>query len=645
MSSFDLQLPFKLDGSQPEAVKKIQQGFESNKRVQTLLGVTGSGKTVTMAATIAKRNKPTLIMAHNKTLAAQLYNELKELFPNNRVEYFVSYYDYYQPESYIPSKDLYIEKDAQVNPRIEQMRLSATASLLSRSDTIVVSSVSCIYNVGNPKDYKNMGFEVEKNQSISRKHLLEQFVNAQYQRNDMELMPGRFRVKGDTIDFIPGYHTNIFRIELFGDAIDRITERDKTTDELIATYDYLLIYPAKHFAIPQEAIKKGIQQIRTELDDVAPNMGLVEQQRLIQRTNYDIEMIQETGFCKGIENYSVYFDGRTRGQRPFCLIDYFPKDSLMIIDESHQSIPQVHGMFNGDRARKKPLIEYGFRLPSALDNRPLTFEEFEKNFLDKKEVLFVSATPALYEKQKSSQIVEQLIRPTGLVDPQVFVRPIKGQIDDLAGELNKVIAKKSRALITTLTKRLAEELTEYLAQQGIATRYLHSEIDTLERSELIRQLRLGEFDVLVGINLLREGLDIPEVGFIAILDADKEGFLRDSKSLIQTIGRAARNNEAYVVLYADIMTDSMKRALSETKRRREVQLAYNKKHNITPKTIVKPVREQEVELKDTKNIPKASIPQAIKKLEKEMQQASENLEFERAIVLRNKINSLLQRQE
>ncbi|MFW5977257.1 MAG: excinuclease ABC subunit UvrB [Candidatus Nanoarchaeia archaeon] len=645
MSSFDLQLPFKLDGSQPEAVKKIQQGFESNKRVQTLLGVTGSGKTVTMAATIAKRNKPTLIMAHNKTLAAQLYNELKELFPNNRVEYFVSYYDYYQPESYIPSKDLYIEKDAQVNPRIEQMRLSATASLLSRSDTIVVSSVSCIYNVGNPKDYKNMGFEVEKNQSISRKHLLEQFVNAQYQRNDMELMPGRFRVKGDTIDFIPGYHTNIFRIELFGDAIDRITERDKTTDELIATYDYLLIYPAKHFAIPQEAIKKGIQQIRTELDDVAPNMGLVEQQRLIQRTNYDIEMIQETGFCKGIENYSVYFYGRTRGQRPFCLIDYFPKDSLMIIDESHQSIPQVHGMFNGDRARKKPLIEYGFRLPSALDNRPLTFEEFEKNFLDKKEVLFVSATPALYEKQKSSQIVEQLIRPTGLVDPQVFVRPIKGQIDDLAGELNKVIAKKSRALITTLTKRLAEELTEYLAQQGIATRYLHSEIDTLERSELIRQLRLGEFDVLVGINLLREGLDIPEVGFIAILDADKEGFLRDSKSLIQTIGRAARNNEAYVVLYADIMTDSMKRALSETKRRREVQLAYNKKHNITPKTIVKPVREQEVELKDTKNIPKASIPQAIKKLEKEMQQASENLEFERAIVLRNKINSLLQRQE
>lgn len=643
--SFDLKLPFKLAGSQPEAVKKIQEGFESGKRVQTLLGVTGSGKTVTMAVTIAKRNKPTLIMAHNKTLAAQLYNELKDVFPNNRVEYFVSYYDYYQPESYIPSRDLYIEKDAQVNPRIEQMRLSATASLLSRPDTIVVASVSCIYNVGNPKDYKNMGFEVEKNQSISRKHLLEQFVNAQYQRNDMELMPGRFRVKGDTIDFIPGYHTNIFRIELFGDEIERITERDKTTDELVATYDYLLVFPAKHFAIPEEAIKKGVQKISQELDDVLPAMQPVEQQRLLQRTNYDIEMIQETGFCKGIENYSVYFDGRTRGQRPFCLIDYFPQDSLMIIDESHQSVPQVHGMFNGDRARKKPLIEYGFRLPSALDNRPLTFEEFEHNFLDQKEVLFVSATPANYEKEKSLQIVEQLIRPTGLVDPEVFVRPTKGQIDDLSEELKKVIAKKSRALITTLTKRLAEELTEYLAQQGIATRYLHSEIDTLERSELIRQLRLGEFDVLVGINLLREGLDIPEVGFIAILDADKEGFLRDSKSLIQTIGRAARNSEAYVVLYADVMTDSMKRALSETKRRREIQSEYNKEHNITPKTIIKPVREQEVELKDTKNIPKASVAKTIISLEKEMQTASDNLEFERAIVLRNKINALKQRLE
>jgi excinuclease ABC subunit B len=640
VSSFQLKSSFKPKGSQPQAIKELVLGLKQNPSSQTLLGVTGSGKTFTIANVISQIQKPTLVLAHNKTLAAQLYNEFKELFPNNRVEFFVSYYDYYQPESYIPSRDVYIEKDAQVNPRIEQMRLSTTASLLSRKDVIVIASVSCIYNVGNPKDYKNMGFEIEKNKNYSRKKLLEQFINAQYQRNDMELSPGKLRVSGETIDFIPAYHTNIFRIQLFGNEIEEILELDKITGEILETYTYLQIYPAKHFTMPQETIKNGIKNIYKELKEVLPNYSPLEAHRLEQRTKYDMELIEEMGFCKGIENYSVYFDGRKRGQRPYCLLDYFPKDSLIVLDESHQTIPQIRGMYEGDKSRKKNLIDYGFRLPSALDNRPLTFAEFEKDFLKEKHTIFVSATPATYEIERSEKIVQQIIRPTGLVDPQVYVRPINGQINDLKKELAQVIKRGDRALLTTLTKKFAEELTEFLAKENIKTRYLHSEIDTLERTEIIRELRLGIFDVLVGINLLREGLDIPEVGFIGILDADKEGFLRDTKSLIQTIGRAARNINAYVVLYADKQTDSIKNALEETNRRRELQLAYNKKNNITPQTIKKQIKEKEVHITTTKHLAKKDIPKYLIELDIEMKKAAQELDFERAIKLREQIKRI-----
>ena len=639
MNKFKLVTDLKPRGSQPEAIKKLVQGLERGEKYQTLLGVTGSGKTFSMACVIEKLQKPTLVFAHNKTLAAQLYSEFKEFFPENRVEYFVSYYDYYQPESYIPQKDQYIAKDADINPKIEQMRLAATASLLSREDVIVVASVSCIYSVGNPDDYSKLGYEVRKDQQVARNEILGRLVDMQYERNDFDLKSGRFRVKGDTIDLIPGYYDNIIRIEMFGNEIEKIKEIDKVTGETTEILDYIFIYPAKHFVIAEEKKERAIRAIKQELEERLPQLEMIEAHRLKQRTLYDIEMIEETGFCKGIENYSRHFDGRKSGEKPFCLLDYFPKDFLMFIDESHRTIPQIHGMHHGDFSRKKTLIDYGFRLPSAYDNRPLTFNEF-KDYMEN--AIFVSATPGDYELEISGQIVEQIIRPTGLVDPKVEVRKIKGQVPDLINEINKTVKRGDRVIITTLTKRLAEELSEYLAEKEIKTRYLHSEIDTLERTELIRQLRLGKFDVIVGINLLREGLDIPEVGFIGILDADKEGFLRDARSLIQIIGRAARNVNSKVVLYADKLTDSIKKALEETNRRRNIQLEFNERHNITPTTIVKPIKEKVVDIKDTKHIPKKDIPKMVIELELEMREVADNLDFEKAIFIRDKINALKQ---
>ncbi len=640
MTEFQLVSSFAPAGSQPEAIKALNKGLEEDRQYQTLLGVTGSGKTFTMANVIAASGKPTLVLAHNKTLAAQLYQEFCDFFPKNRVEYFVSYYDYYQPESYIPSKDQYIEKDSAINPRIEMLRLSTTASLSFRRDVIVVASVSCIYGLGNPENFRNMGFELAVGQKISRNEIMSRLLDILFERNDIELMPGRFRVKGDTIDIIPGYFNDIIRIELFGDEIERISEVDKNTGTRREQLKYFYVYPARHFVTPESARKTAIESIQEELSEVLPTLGMIEAYRLEQRTRYDIEMISETGSCKGIENYSRHFDGRKAGEKPYCLLDYFPDDFLMIIDESHQMIPQLHGMYNGDRSRKKSLIDYGFRLPSAYDNRPLRFSEFEQYMGN---VVFVSATPGEYELRKSGTAVEQIIRPTGLVDPEVEVRPIDGQTDDVIREVRKTIARGDRVLITTLTKRLAEELSEFLADRKIRTRYLHSEIQTLERSEIIRELRLGKFDVLVGINLLREGLDIPEVGFIGILDADKEGFLRDARSLIQIIGRAARNVNSKVVLYADTMTDSMKRAIAETKRRRELQVAFNTKHHITPQTIIKPVKEKEVDIRDTKHVPKTEIPNVVIELEKQMQDAADNLDFERAIALRDQIRKLNER--
>jgi len=639
MNKFKLVTDLKPKGSQPEAIKKLVQGIGNKDRFQTLLGVTGSGKTFSMAKVIEKVQRPTLVLSHNKTLAAQLYSEFKDFFPENRVEYFVSYYDYYQPESYIPQKDQYIEKDADVNPKIEQMRLAATASLLSREDVLVVASVSCIYSVGDPRDFSILSFEFRKDQQIQRNAIIERLVDMQYDRNDIDLKPGRFRVKGDTIDIIPGYCNNVFRIEMFGDEIERIKEIDKITGETIDIPNYVFIYPAKHFVIAEGKKERAIKSIQEELEERLPDLGMIEAHRLKQKTLYDIEMIEETGFCKGIENYSRHFDGRKTGEKPYCLLDYFPKDFLMFLDESHRTIPQIHGMHRGDYSRKKSLIDYGFRLPSAFDNRPLTFNEFKRYM---KNTIFVSATPGDYELEISDQVVEQVIRPTGLVDPKVEVRKIKGQIPDLISRIYKTIKRGDRVIVTTLTKRLAEELSEYLAEKEIKTRYLHSEIGTLERTEIIRQLRLGKFDVIVGINLLREGLDIPEVGFIGILDADKEGFLRDARSLIQIIGRAARNVNSKVVLYADNLTGSIKKALEETNRRRSIQLEFNKKHNIVPTTIVKPIKEKVVDVKDTKHIPKKDIPKMIIELEIEMRKAADNLDFERAIFLRDKINALKQ---
>ncbi|MGA2121303.1 MAG: excinuclease ABC subunit UvrB [Methanoregula sp.] len=640
MTGFQLVSTFAPAGSQPEAIRQLTEGLAKNEQYQTLLGVTGSGKTFTMANVIAAENKPTLVLAHNKTLAAQLFQEFSDFFPKNRVEYFVSYYDYYQPESYIPAKDQYIEKDSAINPKIEMLRLSTTASLSFRRDVIVVASVSCIYGLGNPENFRNMGFELSVGQKISRNEIMGRLLDILFERNDLELMPGRFRVKGDTIDLIPGYFNNIIRIELFGNEVERISEVDKNTGTKKEQLNYFYVYPARHFVTPESSRKAAIASILKELDEVLPTLGLIEAHRLEQRTRYDVEMIEETGSCKGIENYSRHFDGRKAGEKPYCLLDYFPDDFLMFIDESHQMIPQLHGMYNGDRSRKKSLIDYGFRLPSAYDNRPLRFPEFEQYMGN---VIFVSATPGDYERKKSGRLVEQIIRPTGLVDPNVEVRPIEGQTDDVIREVQKTIARGDRVLITTLTKKLAEELSEFLSDQGIRTRYLHSEIQTLERSEIIRELRLGTFDVLVGINLLREGLDIPEVGFIGILDADKEGFLRDARSLIQIIGRAARNVNANVVLYADTMTDSMQRAIAETQRRRDLQMAFNKKHHITPRTIIKPVKEKEVDIRDTKHVPKNEIPNVVIELEKQMSDAAENLDFEKAIALRDQIKKLNER--
>ncbi|UCF09005.1 MAG: excinuclease ABC subunit UvrB [Thermoplasmata archaeon] len=636
---FELYSDFQPKGSQPQAIEQLVAGIKEGNNYQTLLGVTGSGKTFSMANVIAAVQKPTLVIAHNKTLAAQLLAEFREFFPHNRVEYFVSYYDYYQPESYIPSKDQYIEKDADINLKLEQMRLAATASLLSRRDVIVVASVSCIFSVGNPHNFKYMGFEIARGQHKERNELMKKFIDIQYERNDFELAPGRFRVRGDTIDFIPGYYDNIIRIEMFGDTIEKLTEIKRTSGEALDAMDYYYVYPATHFVTPEEDMERAIESIKLELEERLPKLGMVEAHRLKKRTLYDIEMMEEVGYCKGIENYSAHLEGRKPGVKPFCLLDYFPQDFLIIIDESHRTIPQIHGMYEGDYSRKKNLVDYGFRLPSAFDNRPLRFDEFER-YMGQNQVVFVSATPAAYERKVSSQIVEQIIRPTGLVDPEVFIHSIEGQIDHLKENLKTTIENGNRALVTTLTKKLAEELSEYLANSGFKTRYLHSEIDTLERTEIIRQLRLGKFDILVGINLLREGLDIPEVGFIGILDADKEGFLRDATSLIQIIGRAARNASARVVLYADNLTKSIEEAVEETQRRRNLQIAFNKEHGITPATIIKPIKEKEVDIKDTKHIPKKEIPNVIIELEAQMREAAENLDFERAIELRDMAREL-----
>ncbi|HQJ79055.1 MAG TPA: excinuclease ABC subunit UvrB [Methanothrix sp.] len=638
---FRLVSSFQPTGSQPQAIEKLATGLAANNgqkdSFHTLLGVTGSGKTYTVANVIYKLQRPTLVIAHNKTLAAQLYNEFREFFPENRVEYFVSYYDYYQPESYIPSKDQYIEKDALINPKIEQMRLAATASLLSRRDVIVVASVSCIYGLGNPENFQKMGFEIHVGESISRKEILARLVDILFQRNEIELAPGRFRVKGDTIDLVPGYFNDIIRIELFGDEIDRISEVDRQTGQVKEELRYFFVYPARHYVIPEEEQKAAMDSIIAELEERLPELGMIEAHRLKQRTLHDLEMISETGSCKGIENYSRHFDRRLPGEAPYCLLDYFPDDFLLVIDESHQTLPQLRAMYNGDRSRKKSLVDYGFRLPSAYDNRPLRFEEFQRHM---KNAIFVSATPGDYELERSAQVVEQIIRPTGLLDPLVEIRPIDGQVRDVMAEIRKIVAAGDRALVTTLTKRLAEELTDFLAQNDIRARYLHSDIDTLERTEIIRELRLGRFDVLVGINLLREGLDIPEVGFIGILDADKEGFLRDEKSLIQTIGRASRNASSRVVLYADSITGSIKSAVEKTEKRRAMQMAYNQEHGIVPKTIKKPIREKAVEITDTRHIPKSDLPNVIIEMEAEMRAAAERLEFERAIQLRDTIKRL-----
>ncbi len=636
---FKLTSSYQPSGSQPQAIKALVDGIKSGKKFQTLLGVTGSGKTYTCANVIQAVQKPTIVIAHNKTLAAQLYREFKEFFPENRVEYFISFYDYYQPESYIPQKDQYIEKDSQINPMIERMRLSATASLMARKDVIVVASVSCIYGLGNPKNFFGLGFELATGMKIDRAKIMGKFIDIQYERNDIELLSGRFRVKGDTIDIIPGYEKDILRIELFGNEIERISILDKTTGTVKQNLTHYFLFPARHFVITPEEMEKSLVKIEEELNEQLPKLEMLEAHRLKQRTQYDLEMMRTLGFCKGIENYSRHFEGRKVGEKPYCLLDYFGDDFLIVIDESHQTVPQLHAMYKGDKQRKQTLVDYGFRLPSALDNRPLMFKEFEE-YLQKQQTIFVSATPAIYEREQSSQIVEQIIRPTGLIDPEVIIRSGKEQIKDLAKEIELVIKRGDRILVTALTKKLAEELADYFASLGIKTRYLHSEIHALERTEILRQLRLGKFDVLVGINLLREGIDLPEVSLVAILDADKEGFLRDQQSLIQIIGRAARNVHAKVILYADKITDSMKKALKETERRRTIQIEYNQKHKITPKTIIKPIEEQSIVLKDTKHIPNKEKEKLIPLLEQEMRAAAEKLDFELAISLRDQITTL-----
>ena len=648
---FQLVSSYRPTGDQPQAIEKLAEGVLRGEKEQTLLGVTGSGKTFTMANIIERVNRPTLVLAHNKTLAAQLCSEFKEFFPNNAVEYFVSYYDYYQPEAYIASTDTYIEKDSAINDEIEKLRHSATASLGERRDVIIVASVSCIYTLGDPIDYKNMVISLRTGMQRERDELIQKLVELQYERNDMNFVRNKFRVRGDVVEIFPVYSGDTaIRIEFFGDEVDRISEINTLTGEIKNIVTHAAIYPASHYIVPPEKLHRAIDEIRKECDErvnyFKANGKLIEAQRIAERTNYDMEMLQEIGFCKGIENYSRVISQRPPGSTPYTLLDYFPKDFLLFVDESHVTLPQVRGMFGGDQARKKNLIEFGFRLPSALDNRPLNFDEFYNKL---NQVIFVSATPGEFEKEKSSEIVEQVIRPTGLLDPEVEVRPVDGQIDDLLSEINLRTGQGERVLVTTLTKKMAEDLTGYMENMGVRIRYMHHDIDTIERMEIVRDLRLGEFDVLVGINLLREGLDIPEVSLVAILDADKEGFLRSETSLVQTIGRAARNASGKVIMYADTVTESMERAISETFRRREIQKKYNEEHGITPQTIQKEVREileisakdeTESRTKNTKRMTHKEREALIAKLTAEMKNAAKILEFEHAAYLRDKINQL-----
>ncbi|MEE0450547.1 excinuclease ABC subunit UvrB [Peptacetobacter sp.] len=651
MDKFKIHSKFKPTGDQPEAIKTISDAIKRNEKFSTLLGVTGSGKTFTMANIIENVNKPTLILAHNKTLAAQLYGEFKEFFPENAVEYFVSYYDYYQPEAYVASSDTYIEKDASINDEIDKLRHSATAALLERRDVIIISSVSCIYGLGDPKDYKEMMLSLRPGDEKDRDDVIKRLIEIQYERNDINFTRGTFRVRGDVLEIFPaGDDERAIRVEFFGDEIDRITEIDYLTGKIVGTRSHVAIFPASHYVTTPERIEEAIKRIEVELEERIQYFKerdmLLEAQRIEQRTNYDIEMLKEIGFCQGIENYSRHLTGRAEGEKPYTLMDFFPDDFLMIVDESHVTIPQVRGMYAGDRSRKGSLIDNGFRLPSAYDNRPLNFEEFEENI---NQIVFTTATPGPYEIQHSTTFAEQIIRPTGLLDPEIDVRPIENQIDNLVHEIHSVIEKGERVLVTTLTKKMSEDLTDYLKEIGIKVKYLHSDIATLERTEIIRDLRMGKFDVLIGINLLREGLDIPEVSLIAILDADKEGFLRSETSLIQTIGRAARNEHGRVIMYADKITDSMRNAIDETKRRREIQDAYNKEHGIIPKTVKKDIRaaieatqaaEEEVVygIKETDDI--NELKANVAKLTEEMMEAAKNLQFERAAELRDKLKEL-----
>ena len=650
---FKLHSEYKPTGDQPQAIEKLVKGFKEGNQFETLLGVTGSGKTFTMANVIAQLNKPTLVLAHNKTLAAQLYGEMKEFFPENAVEYFVSYYDYYQPEAYVPSTDTYIAKDASTNDEIDKLRLSATAALCERKDVIVVSSVSCIYGLGAPEEFFDMMISLRPGMEKDRDDVIKELIDIQYNRNEMDFHRGTFRVRGDVLEIFPAnYSDRAIRVEFFGDEIDRITEVDVLTGEIRNELKHAAIFPASHYVVPQEKIQKAADAILEEMKEQVSYFKsedkLIEAQRIAERTNFDVEMMKETGFCSGIENYSRHLTGLAPGQPPYTLMDYFKDDFLLIIDESHKTVSQVGGMYAGDQSRKQTLVDYGFRLPSAKDNRPLSFDEFE-NKLD--QVLFVSATPGQYEAEHELLRAEQIIRPTGLLDPKVEVRPVEGQIDDLISEVNKEVDKGHKILITTLTKRMAEDLTEYMKDVGIRVRYLHSDIDTLERAEIIRDMRLDVFDVLVGINLLREGLDIPEITLVAILDADKEGFLRSEVSLIQTIGRAARNSEGHVIMYADVMTDSMRKAIQETERRRSIQEAYNKEHGITPTTIKKAVRdlitvskavaETEAKLKkDPESMNRKELTRLITKVEKQMREAAASLNFEQAAELRDKMIEL-----
>ena len=653
MNEFKLKAPYKPTGDQPQAIAELVKGFKEGNQCQTLLGVTGSGKTFTMANVIQQLQKPTLVIAHNKTLAAQLYGEFKEMFPDNAVEYFVSYYDYYQPEAYVPSSDTYIAKDSSVNDEIDKLRLSATSSLSERKDVIIVSSVSCIYGIGSPDDYQNMIISLRPGMEKDRDEVIRELIDIQYDRNEMDFHRGTFRVRGDVLEIFPAdYSETAVRVEFFGDEIDRITEVDILTGEIKSALNHIAIFPASHYVVPIEKIRKAAVAIEEELkervDYFKGEDKLLEAQRISERTNFDIEMLKETGFCSGVENYSRHLSGLKPGQPPYTLIDYFGDDFLIIIDESHKTIPQIRGMYAGDQSRKQTLVDYGFRLPSAKDNRPLNFEEFEDKI---DQILFVSATPGEYEENHELLRAEQIIRPTGLLDPEVEVRPVEGQIDDLISEVNKEIKKKNKILITTLTKRMAEDLTEYMKELGIRVRYLHSDIDTLERTQIIRDMRLDVFDVLVGINLLREGLDIPEITLVAILDADKEGFLRSEVSLIQTIGRAARNADGRVIMYADVITDSMRIAIDETMRRRALQQKYNEEHGITPKTIKKAVRdlisiskavaetEEKLE-KEPESMSRKELENLIKKVQKQMQTAAADLNFEMAASLRDKMLEL-----